>query len=383
MCVCVQAARMLSRIAAILTPAEMAAVRSQLPRAVGAHVVLGMSGGVDSSVAALLLKAHGLRVTGVWMTNWNADGPSCEQDFDDASKVAAQLGMECRRVDLAKEYWLRVWEPCLEDYARGCTPNPDVLCNREIKFGAFAKLAVESLGADVVATGHYARVDAHGTLLRSADAWKDQSYFLCMVNSFARACFPVGGLTKPRVRALAKALGLDLSVYTKPESTGVCFVGKQRKTFGAFLSDFIDDRAGRFVDADSGVDLGPAPSVLALTVGQRARLGGLRQPLFVVSRDVASGVVRLAKEGHPLLYTDRLRVHNVALRASAVGGRMVAQTGSRNIKGAACTVSVLEGGRAADVKFDAQVRRVGDAQVLGLYASDNVACWGGGLVVGG
>jgi len=368
---------MLGRIAAVLTPAEMAAVRSQLPRA-GAHVVLGMSGGVDSSVAALLLRAHGLRVTGVWMTNWNADGPSCEQDFDDANKVAAQLGMECRRVDLAKEYWLRVWEPCLEDYARGRTPNPDVLCNREIKFGAFAKLAVESLGADVVATGHYARLDAHGTLRRSADAWKDQSYFLCMVASFAQACFPVGGLTKPRVRALAKALELHASVYTKPESTGVCFVGKQRKTFGAFLGDFIDDRAGRFVDADSGADLGPAPSVLALTVGQRAKLGGRREPLFVVSRDVASGTVRVGNES--LLYTDRLRVRNVTLRASVAGGRMVAQTGSRHLKGAACSVSLLEGGRAAEVQFDAPVRRVGDAQVLGLYAPGNVTCLGGGLI---
>ena len=204
------------------------------------RIVVGMSGGVDSSVAALLLKRAGHEVIGVFMNNWEEEDENgvctSERDWADVRAVCARIGIPYYSVNFAKEYYERVFTHFLDEYRRGRTPNPDVLCNREIKFSAFLRFA-EELGADKLATGHFARIgEANGeyTLLRAADENKDQTYFLYQIGqeALSMAMFPVGGLTKPEIRAIAREAGLPVS--EKKDSTGVCFIGE--RNFKKFLS---------------------------------------------------------------------------------------------------------------------------------------------------
>lgn len=276
------------------------------------RVVVGMSGGVDSSVAALLLQRRGFDVVGLYMRNWDAadergESP-CPHDADlrDAGRVCDQLGIPLRTVEFVSEYWMQVWEPSLAQFQKGDTPNPDVLCNREIKFSAFKRHA-EDLGADVIATGHYARLHerpAGPALLAGVDATKDQSYFLSQtpLSAFRDVVFPLGDLTKRQVRALAKESGL--ATAEKRESMGVCFVGKRK--FSSFLRGFIETTAGSFVDVRDGREVARHEGAELFTIGQRARVGGVGEALYVCGKDVASGAVFLAPADHPSLYSDRL-----------------------------------------------------------------------------
>ena len=235
----------------MLHPHELQSVLEQCPSIPGTKVVVGMSGGVDSSLTAAILTELGtLEVSGCWMRNWDLQEesptiiPSCTQDqeFEDASFVAKTLGIKLVEKNFSRDYWCSVWEPSLQCYQQGRTPNPDTLCNRYIKYGCF----LDSLTCDRFATGHYARLSNDFNLIKAADPNKDQTYFLGTVlpSRLKKACFPIGGLTKDRVKALALAAGFT-KIAMKNESQGVCFIGERGK-FGNFLSEYIDNPKGRF-----------------------------------------------------------------------------------------------------------------------------------------
>ncbi len=276
------------------------------------RVVLGLSGGVDSAVAAYLLKKQGYEVIGVFMRNWdsnlnndilgnptnNDDVCPQEKDYQDAVAVANHLGIEIRRVDFIKEYWDQVFTYFIDEYAKGRTPNPDILCNKHIKFKAFLDYAM-SIGADYIATGHYARVDHeshdYSVMLRGVDNNKDQTYFLCQLNQkqIANALFPVGELTKQEVRQIAK--DLNLPVANKKDSTGICFIGE--RDFREFLKNYIPSKPGKMVDIVSGKVIADHQGIMYYTIGQRKGLGigGAGQPWFVVGKNYDQNILYIAQ----------------------------------------------------------------------------------------
>ena len=241
------------------------------------RVVVGMSGGVDSSVTALLLKQQGYDVIGIFMKNWDDTDENgyctATEDYKDVAKVAAKIGIPYYSVNFEKEYWDRVFTYFLDEYKKGRTPNPDVICNNEIKFKAFLDYAI-SLGADYVATGHYAQVErdenGHQHLLRAADSNKDQTYFLSQLSAeqLDRVMFPLGGMVKPEVRAIAKEAGL--AVYDKKDSVGICFIGE--KNFREFLSNYLPAKPGKMMTLDGEVK-GEHAGLMYYTIGQRRGLG--------------------------------------------------------------------------------------------------------------
>lgn len=259
-------------------------------------VYVGMSGGVDSSVTAALLKEQGHDVTGVYMKNWAQDLPGfvCPwaDDLADAKRVAVQLGIPFKVFDFQKEYKQQVVDYMIAEYKAGRTPNPDVMCNQEIKFNIFLKAALED-GADMIATGHYARISREGgvsRLLMGLDHGKDQSYFLYRVTQDAldKTLFPLGELTKPQVRAKAKELGLVTA--DKKDSQGICFVGKIG--IKDFLQNYVETTPGDIVNKKTGVVLGQHDGAIFYTIGQRHGLdvgGGL--PYYVIGKDMAKNIV--------------------------------------------------------------------------------------------
>ncbi len=271
------------------------------------RVVVGMSGGVDSSVTALLLKEQGYDVVGVFMKNWEEEeGGACtaETDWRDVRDVCDVIGIPYYSVNFAKEYWDRVFSYFLNEYKAGRTPNPDVLCNREIKFRAFLDFAME-LGASRMATGHFVRTDEEGRLLRGVDSGKDQSYFLYMLkrSQLKKAIFPVGGMTKAEVRAYAEAKGLPVS--KKKDSTGVCFIGE--RNFKKFLSEYLPAQPGAMIDPE-GHEVGRHDGLMYYTLGQRRGLGiggcGDGRSWFVIGKDLEKNQLLVAQgEDHPMLYS--------------------------------------------------------------------------------
>lgn len=264
-------------------------------------VLLGLSGGVDSAVAAYLLKEQGYEVICAFMRNWDSlanndimgnptiQNDICpqEQDYQDAKAVADTLGLPLLRVDFIKEYWDYVFTSFLEDYKKGRTPNPDILCNKYIKFDAFLKFA-DDQGIDLVATGHYAKVDhsVDAKMLRGLDDNKDQSYFLCQMprDALKRTLFPIGDIDKTSVREIA--LRENLPVAKKKDSTGVCFIGE--RNFREFLQNYLPSQEGDIINIKDGTTLGRHVGVLYYTIGQRKGLGigGSLGPWFVIGKDV-------------------------------------------------------------------------------------------------
>jgi tRNA-specific 2-thiouridylase len=354
----------------------------------GARVVVGVSGGVDSSVAALLLRDAGLEVTGLFMQNWADDGSGdcrAEDDRRDAVAVCGALGIPIRFRDFSKEYWDGVFRHFLDEYAAGRTPNPDVLCNREIKFKHFLDAARE-LGAESIATGHYARVahrDGAFRLLRAADRGKDQSYFLHQLGQaqLSATRFPLGDLHKDAVRAMAAAHGLRTA--EKKDSTGICFIGE--RDFREFLSRYLPAKAGEIRTPD-GARIGEHPGVFYFTLGQREGLaiGGVRgrpqAPWFVVGKDVARNVLYV-DQGHdsPWLQSHSLRseaAHWVAGAPPAARFSCTAQTRYRQ-PDEACEVEALADG-SLHVRFARPQRAVTPGQSVVLYDGDN--CLGGAVI---
>ncbi len=272
------------------------------------RIVVGMSGGVDSSVAALLLKQQGYDVVGVFMKNWEEEGEdgvcTAEEDWQDVREVCETIGIPYYAVNFAQEYWDRVFSYFLDEYRAGRTPNPDVLCNREIKFKAFLDFAMQ-LGASRMATGHFVQTNEKGDLLRGADPNKDQSYFLYMLHAqqLQKAMFPVGHMTKAEVRAIAEANGLVNS--RKKDSTGVCFIGERR--FKTFLQEFLPAQPGDMVTLE-GVVVGRHDGLMYYTLGQRRGLGiggiGDGRRWFVIGKDLERNRLLVAQgDDHPMLWS--------------------------------------------------------------------------------
>ena len=274
------------------------------------RVVLGLSGGVDSAVAAYLLKKQGYEVICVFMRNWdsslnndvlgnpNNNNDVCpqEEDYNDAVKTAQHLGLEIRRVDFIKEYWDEVFTYFLDEYKQGRTPNPDILCNKHIKFKAFLNYA-KSIHADWIATGHYARIEHHGdrsVMLRGIDDNKDQTYFLCQLNQqqLRNTLFPIGHLTKKEVREIAAQL--KLSVADKRDSTGICFIGE--RDFREFLKNYIPAKPGKMIDIETGKVIAEHQGIMYYTIGQRKGLniGGKGGPWFVAGKEYDQKILYIA-----------------------------------------------------------------------------------------
>ncbi|MDG6347998.1 tRNA 2-thiouridine(34) synthase MnmA [Luteimonas sp. 8-5] len=350
--------------------------------------IVGMSGGVDSSVAALLLQRKGEDIAGMFMDNWADDGSGqCRSADDrrDAVAVCGRLGIPLHFRDFSREYWNGVFEHFIAEYAAGRTPNPDVLCNREIKFRHFLD-AARALGAGAIATGHYARVERDGAswrLLRAVDRDKDQSYFLHLLGQeqLAATRFPLGGLRKEQVRALAAEAGLPTAA--KKDSTGICFIGE--RDFREFLSQYIPARSGEIRDPQGRV-LGEHPGVFHFTLGQRGglQLGGVRgreqAPWYVVGKDVARNVL-FVDQGHdsPWLQSTTLRseaAHWIGGAAPARRFECSAQVRYRQA-GEPCEVEVRDDG-TLQVRFARAQRAVTPGQSVVLYSGDT--CLGGAVI---
>ena len=349
------------------------------------RIIVGMSGGVDSSVAALRLLEAGHDVQGLFMSNWAEDEEGyCQSaaDFQDAREVCELLGIPLHRADFAREYREQVFAAFLAGYRAGVTPNPDVLCNREIKFGRFLEHAVR-LGAARIATGHYARTDGRGRLLRAADPGKDQTYFLHAVcrEALRRTLFPVGDLHKREVRALAKASGLPN--HDRKDSTGICFIGE--RPFAEFLARYVEDAAGEIEDL-AGRCLGRHEGLSRYTLGQRQglRVGGIAgagdAPWYVAGKDPARNVLLVVQgQNHPLLFSDTLTAaepHWIEGAPPALPMRCTARTRHRQ-PDQPCRVEALAGGRLG-VCFDGPQRALTPGQFVVFY--DGELCLGGATI---
>ena len=352
-------------------------------------VIVGLSGGVDSSVAALRLLEDGWQVEACFMKNWEEDDSedycSAAEDLADAQAVADVLGIKLHTVNFSTEYWDRVFAYFLEEYRSGRTPNPDILCNREIKFKAFLDHAL-GLGADYIATGHYANIrrDEQGThLMQAVDDNKDQTYFLYMVGqeALSRSLFPLGNLMKDEVRKLAQQA--HFPNHKKKDSTGICFIGERR--FRDFLASYLPANPGD-IETTDGQFLGKHQGLMYYTLGQRQGLGigGVpgadESPWFVVAKDLSRNVLVVAQgHDHPLLLTDNLRATNLYwIIGSPPGFLFECQARCRHRQPLQdCTVTIDED--QLTVEFDLPQRAVTPGQSVVLYKEGE--CLGGGTII--
>jgi tRNA-specific 2-thiouridylase len=348
-----------------------------------------MSGGVDSSVTAMLVSQRYPGSLGMFMKNWEEDDRfgNCpaEEDADDARRVADMLGFKLYTRNFATEYWDHVFEHFLDEYRRGRTPNPDILCNREIKFKTFLEHA-EDLGGDYIATGHYARVDevdGRWRLLRGRDRNKDQSYFLYTLGQaqLARTLFPIGELEKPAVRDLAREA--QLPVAEKKDSTGVCFIGE--RDFKPFLQHYLGAQPGEIVDVN-GKTVGEHDGLMFYTLGQRKGIGigGMQgadeQPWYVVDKDIPANRLIIGQgHDHPRLQSQALDAMELSWTsgvAPSAGQPLTAKVRYRQ-QDQACQIASLEDG-VARVLFDQPQRAVTPGQSIVFY--DGEECLGGGII---
>lgn len=353
----------------------------------GSTVVVGMSGGVDSSVSALMLKQQGYKVIGLFMKNWEETNPdgvcTSSVEYADVVRVCEKIDIPYYSVNFVKEYWDNVFTHFLKEFEAGHTPNPDVLCNREIKFKVLLEKALE-LNADFLATGHYCRTrqlpSGEHQLLKGVDPTKDQSYFLYTIGekALSKVMFPVGDIQKQDLRHFARTHGVPTA--DKKDSTGICFIGE--RNFKQFLSQYIQASPGHFEDL-SGNILGDHDGVAYYTPGQRRGMGigGAGEPWFVVGKDIPRNVVKLAQgTRHPALYCDNL----TATELSWVSGREVPSmpfTCKAKIRyrqpDQSCVIKKIENGRAY-VSFSVPQRAVTIRQSIVFYEGD--ICLGGGII---
>lgn len=335
-------------------------------------VYVGMSGGVDSSVSAALLKEQGYHVVGVYMKNWskNLPGMKCPwaEDLADAKRVAVKLGIDFKVFDFEKEYKQKVVDYMIEEYKKGNTPNPDIMCNQEIKFKLFAETAFED-GADLIATGHYANVE-DGKLLKAKDENKDQTYFLYRVTSevLKRTLFPVGNMLKPEVKKLAEKFGL--SNAHKPESMGVCFVGEANMK--DFLSEFIDVKPGEIRELETDKKLGYHDGAIFYTIGQRHGLNvGEGLPYYVAKKDMEKNIVYVSKNlNEKNLWTKEIKLKDIFLREDAPKEIEI------RVRHRAALIPATFDGDALHLKNE--TKRIASGQSVVFY-KDNV-CLGGGII---
>lgn len=336
-------------------------------------VFLGMSGGVDSAVSAYLLREAGHEVVGVYMKNWskNLPGMKCPwaEDLADAKRTAVKLGLDFRVFDFENEYKQKVVDYMIAEYQKGKTPNPDIMCNQEIKFKLFAETAFEQ-GAEMIATGHYARTDG-ANLLRAVDDNKDQTYFLYRIvaDVIPKTFFPVGEMTKPEVKALAEKIGL--SVAHKSESMGVCFVGEANMK--DFLSEFIETKPGEIREKESEKLLGYHDGAIFYTLGQRHGLGlktGL--PYYVVDKDMDKNIVYVSQNLNSLaLWNKEIELKDIIIR----GEHDLTQLQARIRHRAPLVSAKLEGSKLI---FEDEQKSLTPGQSVVLYSGD--ICIGGGII---
>ena len=352
------------------------------------RIVVGMSGGVDSSVAALLLKEQGHEVIGVFMKNWeekNEDGVcTSTEDYEDVQRVCETIGIPYYTINFVKEYYDRVFSYFLDEYERGRTPNPDVLCNKEIKFKAFLNYALGVVGADYLATGHYAQVkEENGVyeLIRGEDTNKDQTYFLCQLGQkqLSKTLFPIGDLDKSEVRRIAEENGLITA--GKKDSTGICFIGE--RNFTQFLSQYLPAKRGEIRDLNNEVK-GMHNGLMYYTLGQRKGLGiggaGTGEPWFVVKKDLESNILYVVQgDGHKALYSKSLE----ATEMNWIMGEPTEQVFKCTAKfryrqpDQGVEVHVLPDGKL-HIDFDEYQRAVTPGQAVVLYQGQ--ICLGGGTI---
>ena len=343
-------------------------------------VLVGMSGGVDSSVAAALLLEAGYQVTGAYMKNWTLDVPGMQcpwaEDLAYAKRTAVKLGIDLRVYDFQEAYKRDVVDYLVREYEAGRTPNPDIMCNQDVKFGLFLDTAL-SEGFDYIATGHYARVE-QGQLLRPADDHKDQTYFLYRMGKRAlqHTLFPLGDYTKDQVRAMAAERGLPAA--TKPDSQGICFIGEA--PIQDFLRMYVAPKPGKIIDADTNEVVGAHDGALFFTTGQRKGLGvGGGKPYYVVDKDMSANEVYVshnpAAKG---LQTSELALENCTWlqdQPPAAGTYLVR---TRHTGPLVETQLTPQGGDAATLTFNTQQERVAPGQSAVLYSGKT--CLGGGIV---
>jgi tRNA-uridine 2-sulfurtransferase len=353
------------------------------------QVIVGLSGGVDSSVAAILLQQQGYRVEGLFMKNWEEDDTqdycSAEVDLADAQSVSETLNLQLHAINFSAEYWDEVFSHFLTEYEAGRTPNPDILCNREIKFKAFLDHAMH-LGADFIATGHYARsrrVDGQYQLLKGLDNGKDQSYFLYTLgqNQLAKALFPVGELQKSEVRKIAEEH--HLVTHDKKDSTGICFIGE--RNFRDFLSRYLPAKPGE-IQTPEGKVIGHHNGLMYYTLGQRQGLGiggvpgSSDEPWYVVEKDMQRNVlIAVQGQDHPLLYSSTLTAGQLSWvdgKGPQAPYRCKAKTRYRQ-PDQTCTITRIDE-QGCEVIFDEPQLAVTPGQSVVFY--DGEICLGGGVI---
>ena len=348
-------------------------------------VIVGMSGGVDSAAAALLLKEQGYEVTGVFMRNWEEQDGTCpaQEDYEDVRRVSEVLDIPYYTVNFTKEYQDRVFSYFLSEYAAGRTPNPDILCNTEIKFKAFLDFAVKS-GADLLATGHYARLSRDGggvRLLKGMDAGKDQTYFLAGLTQeqLSRAMFPIGGMQKRDVRALAREHGLPIA--EKKDSTGICFIGE--RNFKRFLMSYLPACPGDMVD-EHGKRIGRHDGLMYYTLGQRRGLGiggrsdGSGESWFVIGKDLKRNLLIVQQGEHEELYSLSLTVDKLNVIPCERLPNSFSCTAKFRYRQPDQPVHVELRDGGAYVRFDRPQRAVTPGQWCVLYRGEE--CLGGGPI---
>ena len=351
-------------------------------------VVIGMSGGVDSSVAAILLQKQGYEVIGLFMRNWDASinndilgNPTInnnicpqEQDYNDALNVCKKLNIPLHRVDFVKEYWDYVFTYFLDELKKGRTPNPDIMCNKYIKFDMFVKEA-EKLGADYIATGHYARIKDH-KLLRGVDCNKDQTYFLSQLSKeqLKNVLFPIGDLEKPEVRKIATEYGLITA--DKKDSTGICFIGE--RNFTNFLKNYLPNTPGKIVDIDTNKVIGNHIGLMYYTIGQRKGLniGGSKERMFVVGKDLNKNILYISYGNTEYLISDSCIIDTVNFNSDK---RPISCTAKFRYRQPDNNVELeyLDNGNIL-VKYPQGVKSVTPGQACVLY--DGEECLGGGII---
>lgn len=351
------------------------------------RVVVGMSGGVDSSVAAYLLKQQGYDVIGIFMKNWDDTDEfgvcTATEDYEDVIAVCNQIGIPYYAVNFEKQYWDKVFTYFLEEYKAGRTPNPDVMCNKEIKFKAFLEHAMK-LGADYLATGHYARVeqrDDETVMLRGVDNNKDQTYFLNQLSQdqLKHVMFPIGHLPKPEVRKIAEEAGL--ATAKKKDSTGICFIGE--RNFKQFLSQYLPAQPGKMETFD-GIVMGEHDGLMYYTLGQRHGLGigGDGEPWFVVGKDLTRNVLYVGQGfHHDALYSTALSAVKMSFTTKEGLPTTLHCTAKFRYRQEDIPVTVtLQDDHTAYIEFSEPVRAITPGQAVVLYNGD--ICLGGGTIDG-
>lgn len=355
------------------------------------HIIVGLSGGVDSSVSAYLLKAAGYKVEAVFMKNWvndESDVFNCPaaQDLADARSVCDHLKIDLHTVNFADQYWERVFTHFLNEYSAGRTPNPDILCNKEIKFRAFLDYAKQR-GADYIATGHYVRSmqNENGVhLLKGSDPHKDQSYFLYALSEeqIAQSLFPVGDLPKQNVRALAKMLGLKN--HAKKDSTGICFIGERK--FKKFLNQYLPSKPGP-IETINRETIGTHDGLMFYTIGQRRGLciggkkGKLESPWYVVDKDLKRNVLIVVQsDQHPALFKQSITASSLHWIKKPPSTTIKAAAKTRYRQGdQSCRIEPI-GTDRCHVIFDQTQRAITPGQSVVFYEGD--ICLGGGIIEG-